>query len=58
MHELINQCEISKKIVQDLFDGVESDLKKEVKINSKEELFIYFINLVFRRNLFIFYCRN
>ena len=41
MHELINQCEISKKIVQDLFDGVESDLKKEVKINSKKELFIY-----------------
>ena len=41
MHELINQCEISEKIVQDLFDGVESDLKKEVKINSKKELFIY-----------------
>ena len=41
MHELINQCEISEKIVQDLFDGVEFDLKKEVKINSKKELFIY-----------------
>ena len=41
MHELINQCEISEKIVKDLFDGVEFDLKKEVKINSKKELFIY-----------------
>ena len=41
MHELIVSCEISEKIVYDLFDGVESDLKKEVKIKSKKELLIY-----------------
>jgi 15-cis-phytoene synthase len=41
MHEVIDGCGISKKVVYDLFDGVESDLKKEVKINSKEELLIY-----------------
>ena len=38
MRGLINNCEISEKIVYDLFDGVESDLKQEVKINSKKEL--------------------
>ena len=41
MHELIDSCEISEKIVHDLFDGVESDLKKEVRIKSKKELLIY-----------------
>jgi len=41
MHELIDDTEISKKIVYDLFDGVESDLKNEVKMNSKKELLIY-----------------
>ena len=41
MHELINDTGISEKIVYDLFDGVESDLKNEVKINSKKELLIY-----------------
>jgi 15-cis-phytoene synthase len=41
MYELINDTRISKKIVYDLFDGVESDLKNEVKINSKKELLIY-----------------
>ena len=34
MHDLINDFNISKKIVHDLFDGVESDLKNEVIINS------------------------
>ena len=38
---LIDQENISKKIVLDLFDGVESDLKDEVKINTKKELIIY-----------------
>ena len=37
----MDDFEISKEIIYDLFDGVESDLKKEVKINSKKELFIY-----------------
>lgn len=41
MYELINDTMISKKIVYDLFDGVESDLKNEVKISSKKELLIY-----------------
>ena len=41
IHELIDDFRISKKIVYDLFDGVETDLKNEVKINSKKELLIY-----------------
>ena len=41
MHEIIDDYRISKRIIYDLFDGVESDLKKEVKINSKKELLIY-----------------
>ena len=41
MHELIDNCKISEKIIYDLFDGVESDLTKEVKISSKKELLIY-----------------
>jgi 15-cis-phytoene synthase len=41
MYKLIDDTGISKKIVNDLFDGIESDLKSEVKINSKKELLIY-----------------
>ena len=41
MHGVIDDTGISKKIVYDLFDGVGSDLKNEVKINSKKELLIY-----------------
>ena len=41
MHQLINNFGISDKIVYDLFDGVESDLKNKVIINSKKELLIY-----------------
>ena len=41
MHELIDNTGIPKKVVYDLFDGVESDLKNEVKINTKKELLIY-----------------
>ena len=41
MWDLMNEKNISKKIVDDLFDGVNSDLKKEVKIKSKKELLIY-----------------
>ena len=41
MYKLIDDTGISKKIVYDLFDGVESDLKSVVKINSKKELLIY-----------------
>ena len=39
--ELLEKENISNKIVEDLFDGVESDLKNEVKLNTKKELFIY-----------------
>ncbi len=38
---LLEQENISKKIALDLFDGVESDLKDEVKIKTKKELIIY-----------------
>ena len=41
MDEVTDDHEISKKIIYDLFDGVESDLKNEVTINSKKELLIY-----------------
>ncbi len=39
--ELLEKENISSKITEDLFDGVESDLKNEVKINNKRELFVY-----------------
>ena len=39
--ELLEKENISSKIAEDLFDGVESDLKDEVKINNKKELFVY-----------------
>tara|TARA_Y100000748_G_scaffold210976_1_gene176935 strand:- start:145 stop:996 length:852 start_codon:yes stop_codon:yes gene_type:complete len=38
---LIKEYEISTKIINDLFDGVETDLQNKVQINSKKELFIY-----------------
>jgi phytoene synthase len=38
---LINEYKISTKIVDDLFDGVESDIQNLVKLNSKKELLIY-----------------
>ena len=41
MWELINDFEISTKIIDDLFDGVESDLKDKVQLNSKKDLLIY-----------------
>ena len=41
MWELIDEYNISKNIVYDLFDGVESDIQNKVKLNSKKELLIY-----------------
>jgi len=38
---LIDKENISKKIVLDLFDGVESDLKKTVRVTSKNNLLLY-----------------
>jgi len=41
MWNLINDFGISIKIVNDLFDGIESDLKEKVKLNSKKNLLVY-----------------
>ena len=41
MWSIINSENISKKIVIDLFDGVETDLEEKVEINSKKDLLIY-----------------
>jgi len=41
IHKLLEEEGISHKIVNDLFDGVESDLKNEVSLNSKKDLLIY-----------------
>ena len=41
MWYLIDKFEISTKIVNDLIDGAESDLKEKVIINSQKELLIY-----------------
>ncbi len=41
MWTLIDSFGISIKIIDDLFDGVESDLKEKVQLNSKKELLIY-----------------
>ena len=41
IYSLIENFDISKSIILDLFDGVESDLKENVKFNSNKELIIY-----------------
>ena len=41
MWDLIDCSRISTNIINDLFDGVESDLKERVQLNSKKELLIY-----------------
>ena len=41
MWGLINEFSISTKIVDDLFEGIDSDIKENVKLNSKKELLIY-----------------
>ena len=38
---IINSENISKKVVIDLFDGVETDLKEKVQIKSKKDLLMY-----------------
>ena len=38
---MIKDFEISPKIIFDLFDGVESDLKEKVELKSNEDLIIY-----------------
>ena len=41
IHNLLEKEDISHKIVNDLFDGVESDLKNQVNLNTKKDLLIY-----------------
>jgi 15-cis-phytoene synthase len=41
MWELINEFNISLKIIDDLFDGIKSDIKEKVKLSSKKDLLIY-----------------
>ena len=41
MWSVIDSEGISKQIVLDLFDGVETDLEKKVVINSKKDLLVY-----------------
>ena len=41
IHKLLEEEDISHKIVNDLFDGVESDLKNEVNLNNKKDLLVY-----------------
>ena len=41
MWGLIDEFSISTKIIDDLFEGINSDIKENVKLNSKKELLIY-----------------
>ena len=41
MWGLVNEFNISLKIINDLFEGIKSDIKEKVKLNSKKELLIY-----------------
>ena len=38
---LIDEFNISTKIIHDLFDGIRSDIKESVKLNSRKDLLIY-----------------
>ena len=39
--DLINEFNISVKIINDLLEGINSDIKENVRLNSKKELLIY-----------------
>jgi phytoene synthase len=41
MWKLIEEFNISIKIIHDLFDGIRSDIKDKVKLNSQKDLLIY-----------------
>ena len=41
MWALVEEYQISTKIIEDLFDGIESDLKDKVEITSDKELLVY-----------------
>ena len=41
MWSIVDSEKISRQVVMDLFDGVQTDLEEKVQINSKKELLIY-----------------
>ena len=41
MWNLINEFNISTKIIDDLFEGINSDIKESVELNSKKDVLIY-----------------
>ncbi len=41
MWDLVNEFNISTKIIDDLFEGINSDIKENVKLNSRKEILIY-----------------
>ena len=41
MWSLVDEFNISLKIIHDLFDGIRSDIKDRVKFNSKKDLLVY-----------------
>jgi phytoene synthase len=41
MKELEKNYDISKKVINDLFDGIESDIKETVKFKSEKDLLLY-----------------
>jgi phytoene synthase len=41
MWKLIDEFKISLKIINDLFDGIESDIKEKVVLDNKKDLLIY-----------------
>ena len=41
MWDLINEFNFSLKIIHDLFEGIKSDIKEKVKLNSRKELLVY-----------------
>jgi phytoene synthase len=41
IHGLLEEEDISHKIIEDLFNGIESDLENEINLKSKKDLLIY-----------------
>ncbi len=41
IYNLINKFNISEKVVLDLFDGIESDIKESIEFKTKQELLVY-----------------
>ena len=41
MWDIVEEFNISLKIIHDLFDGIRSDIKEEVRLNSRKDLIIY-----------------